>query len=256
MDRGGCQLSARAVAAVVLSLTAVGPVAAQKRAAQKPERGYVSVNGGAQVPGGTLRERFSYTLNAEEATTEAAYPSRAGIQFDAGAGMHMTRRLGVAVHVAKSSSSGNARTTSQLPHPLFDDRDRQVEGDARDLSRDETAAHVQLYYFRQSGRWLIRLSGGPSYFRVAQEVVTGVTVAEEYPFDSATFRSATTARAKGSAPGFNAAVDLSRMLTRRLAANAMLRFSHGEVDVDAGNARRVATKAGGAQAGAGIRVSF
>jgi hypothetical protein len=243
---------------VLLSLTAVAPVAAQtqKRAAQKPERGYVSVSGGAQVPAGTLRERFTYTLNAEEATTEATYPSKAGIQFDAGAGMHMTRRLGVAVHVSRSSSAGNARTSSQLPHPLLDNQDRQVEGDARDLSRDETAAHVQLYYFRKSGRWLIRLAGGPSYFRVAQQVVTGITVDEEYPFDTATFRSATTARARGSAPGFNAGVDLSRMLTRRLAANAMVRFSRGTLDVDAGNARRVATKAGGAQAGAGIRVSF
>jgi hypothetical protein len=91
---------------------------------------------------------------------------------------------------------------------------------------------------------------------VAQQVVTGITVDEEYPFDTATFRSATTARARGSAPGFNAGVDLSRMLTRRLAANAMVRFSRGTLDVDAGNARRVATKAGGAQAGAGIRVSF
>ena len=225
-------------------------------AAQKAERGYISVSSGANVPTETLRERFTYPLNAEEATTEATYRRTTGRQFDAGAGLRLRRRLGAAIHVSRSSSAGSARTTSRLPHPLLDDRDRQVEGDAGDLSRIETATHAQLYYLRQSGRWRLRFSAGPSYVRIEQEVVTAITVDEAYPFDTASFRSATTARVRGSAAGFNAGVDLNWMLTRRLAAGSLVRFSRAEVDMDAGNGRRVETSGGGAQVTAGIQVSF
>jgi len=124
------------------------------------------------------------------------------------------------------------------------------------ILRTETAAHLQLYYARDIGRWRLRLGGGPSYFTVSQEVVTGILLDEQFPYDTATFRSATTTRGTESAPGFNVGADVGRLLTRRFGASAMVRFARGSVDFNVDGTHRVSTDAGGAQAGAGIRIAF
>lgn len=237
--------------ALALTLATALPVAAQSQ-----ERGYISLSGGVQGATGTFSDRFTYTVNAEEATTEVRYPSKTGILFDGGAGIRFWKSIGAAVHLSRSSVSGTAQTESQIPHPFFDDRDREVSGDAGDITRTETAAHVQLYYRRASGRWRLRVFAGPSYFTVEQEVVTGVTVGEEFPFDSATFRRATTKRGKGSAPGFNAGADVSWMFTPHVGAGALIRFARANVDFNVDGTHRVSSHAGGAQAAAGIRISF
>jgi hypothetical protein len=232
-------------------LLATLPLSAQRR-----ERGYIALTGGAQMSTGTLTDRFIYTVNVEDATTDARYPSKAGVMFDGGAGMRFWRNVGAAIHVSHSAAGRTARTDSLIPHPFFDDRDRQVSGDATDITRTETAAHVQLYYVRDFGRWRVRLGAGPSYFSVAQDVVTGVTVDEEFPYDIATFRNATTGRARDFAPGLNAGADIGWMFTRCFGASALVRFARGKVDFNVDGTHRVSTDAGGAQAGAGIRVSF
>ena len=243
------------------------PAAAQKpvpKSTQKPvqkkaaklDRGYVSVGGGAHAVSGTFTDRFTYTVNAENATAEARYPRKSGVLFDAGGGLRFWKTAGAAVHISRSSISGTAHTDSLIPHPFVDDRDRPVAGDAGDLTRTETAAHVQLYYERDFRRWRVRLAAGPSYFDVQQEVVTGVNVSEEYPYDIATFRSATTQRGNGSGAGFNAGADIAWMFSRRLGAGALVRFARASVDVNVNGTRRVSTDAGGAQAAAGVRVSF
>jgi hypothetical protein len=145
---------------------------------------------------------------------------------------------------------------SDVPHPFFDSRDRQVSGDASDLTRTETAVHGQLTYERTIGRWRIRAGGGPSYFRLEQEVVTGVAVNEEYPYDTATFQNATTARAHETAPGFNVGAEIGRLFNRRFGLSGLIRYSRGTIRFNLDGAHRVSTDAGGAQAGAGLYISF
>lgn len=227
-----------------------------KKPAPKLDRGYVSLGGGAHAVTGTFTDRFTYTVNAEHATTEARYPRKSGVLFDVGGGLRFWKSVGAAIHVSRSSISGTARTDSLIPHPFLDDRDRPVTGDAGDLTRTETAAHAQLYYVRDFRRWRVRLVAGPSYFDVRQEVVTGVNVSEEYPYDIAAFRSATTKRGNGSAAGFNAGADIAWMFSRRLGAGALVRFARANVDLNVDGTHRVSTHAGGAQAGAGVRISF
>ena len=241
----------RGLLLVTLLVGAASPALAQAR-----ERGYIAVNGGILSPSGTFTDRFTHTVNAEAATTESRYPSKSGVLFDGGAGFQLRKHLGVGLHVSHSSVSGGAQTDSQIPHPLFDDRDRQVAGDADDLSRTETAVHLLLYYSRASGPWRIRLGAGPSFFNAEQEVVTGVQLNEEYPYDTATFRGVDTARGKESAIGFNVGGDVSRMLTRRIAAGILVRFARANIDFNVDPSHRVSTNAGGLQAGAGLRFSF
>ena len=241
----------RPLLALLLATVFASPIAAQTR-----ERGYVAVNAGVQGSAGGFSDRFNYVVNAEDAVTDARYSSASGLLFDGGAGVQVWKTVGVGVHVSRSSISGVAQTDSQIPHPLFDDRDRQVSGEAADLSRRETAVHMLLYYSRSSGPWRIRFAGGPSFFRLEQEVVTGIVLDETYPYDTATFRSAATARGKDSAVGFNVGADVSRMFTPRLGAGALVRYARGSIDFNVDAGHRVSTDAGGAQLGVGLRFSF
>ena len=102
----------------------------------------------------------------------------------------------------------------------------------------------------------MRLGAGPSYFNVSKDLVTGVTVNEQFPYDTATFRSATIERAKDSSPGLNAGADIGWMFTRRFGASALVRFARGRVEFNLDGGHHVSTHAGGTQAGAGIRIAF
>jgi hypothetical protein len=195
-------------------------------------------------------------VNVETATTDARYPARAGGLLNVGVGKRLWQKMGVAIHVTRAQAGRTASVDSSVPHPFFDNRHRQVTGVASDLTRTETAVHLQLNYQRVLGRWTLRAGAGPSYVHVEQEVVTGVTVDEEFPYDTATFRDATTTRAKRAAAGFNAGGEISRMFTRRLGASFLARFTSARIGLNVDPGHRVSIDAGGVQAGAGLRVAF
>jgi hypothetical protein len=241
------------------------PALAQARPAQaKPrsvrpfvERGFITLNAGAQTAAPELTYRMGFEVNAEEGTVDARHPGRTGVLIDGEAGFRFRGRLGLALAASRATRSGDASVLAEIPHPFFDDRHRHVEGQAAGVSRTETAAHLQLYYDMQSrGAWRVRVFAGPSYFSAEQEIVTGVEAAEAFPFDTAEFRAATTSRAKGSGIGVHAGIDVTRMLTQRVGAGGLVRYARATLDLNAPGARRVSTEAGGVQAGAGLRVRF
>lgn len=248
------------LAALIVCASASDASAQQRRPAPlKPfvERGFVVVGGGVQATAADLSDRILFESNAETGSIDADYPGRTGVLADVTLGIRVRRQVGVAVGFSRAARDGRAQVTAQIPHPFFDNQPRTVSGEAGAISRTETAVHGQLYYdMRPRGPWRVRLFGGPSYFTVEQELVTGVEADEVYPFDTAEFRRATTARAKGSALGFNAGLDVARMFNRRVGAGALVRYSRGSVDLDAPAARRVSTDGGGMQATLGLRFLF
>lgn len=252
--------------AAALLLTALCPVAAGAQTTAPrpttprtagPPRGFVSVNAAAQAAAADLTDTMVFQANAEAGTIEARYPSAAALLLDGSIGFRFARRLGIAIGGSQASSSGNADITASVPHPLYDNQDRIVEGSAGDISRTETAAHLQLFYeIPTTNRWRVRLFAGPTYMNVEQELVREVTVDETYPYDTATFRSAVTGRAKGSGVGFNAGADVAWMFARRVGAGLLLRYTRASVDLNAPDARSVSLDGGGLQAGAGLRFLF
>ena len=255
----------RSLAASLLLGLAVPGLAAQTRPAQSQtrpprpfvEHGFVTFNAGAQLTAGDLSDHVPFEANAETGSIRTMYPGRPALVFDGGAGFLVRRHIGIAVNVSRATRSGAAAVTAEIPHPFFDDRHRVVEGDARDISHNETAVHAQVYYeLQQRGPWRIRLLAGPSYFNVEQELVTEVSAIETFPFDTAEFGRATTTRVKGSAVGFTGAIDVSRMLGRRVAVGGLVRYAGASVDLDAPGSREVSIAAGGFQALAGLRVAF
>ena len=248
------------VAAVVFALALAAPAEAQQRpTSPRPfvERGFIGVTAGVQASPGELSDRVLFERYAEPGTIQADYPGTIGVLVDATAGIQVRGGTGVAIGVSQARRSGEARITAEIPHPFFDDPPRAVSGEASDVSRIETAIHGQLYYdMRRRGAWRVRLFAGPSYVHVDQETVTDVEVEEVYPFDTAEFRTAKTGRARGSAVGLNAGVDVARILTRRLGVSGLVRYTVARIDLDAPGSRSVSTDAGGLHAGLGLRILF
>ena len=236
-------------------LLAAAPSAAQSDAAKR-ERVFIAINGAMQTAAPKLSDGFTYEVNAEPAQVDVDYAGKSAPLFDATFGLRLFRSGGVAVGFSRASTTGSAHVEADIPHPFFDDRDRHVTGDAEDLRRSETAVHAQFYIVNERGRMKTRLMGGATYFRVEQDIVTAVNVDETFPFDTATFASADTTRADGTAFGFNVGADVSWMLNRRFGLGALVRYTRGSVDLNAGEGRTVSLDAGGLQAGGGIRFTF
>ncbi len=117
--------------------------------------------------------------------------------------------------------------------------------------------HVQVQIsVPMASRLTLVLSGGPSRLNVEQEIVTDVLYDQEYPFDVATFRSATTRRSKASVTGFNVGGDLRWMFSRNIGVGGMVRYIRGSVDLETQNDRQISVRAGGLQAAGGIRIGF
>jgi hypothetical protein len=101
----------------------------------------------------------------------------------------------------------------------------------------------------------VSLSAGPSIFRVQQEVATGVATSEVSPFDQVTITSFSTSDRSKTAVGANGGVDITYVMTRRLGGTFFARYSGAAVNLSPGS-NSVPMRAGGFQAGLGLRVRF
>ena len=235
------------VAALVSASTA--------RAQTSPARGFVFVNGGYQMIGNEFENTSTFPANVEDGSVTADYEVKGSPTFDVGVGVRLWRSLGVGVGVTRLSGSTASALSGSVPHPFYFNRPRSVTGDAVGLERNELAVHVQAQLLAPLGsRLQVTLFGGPSFFRVEQELVTSFNWSETYPFDDAGFNSATTSGAKGSSIGFNAGADVA-YFARHVGIGAVLQFSHATVALDLSESSPE-IKAGGTKAGGGLRVRF
>jgi hypothetical protein len=241
---------------VLLVVAIAAPAFAQARRPPREPRSFLSVNGGVQNIA-SMTDSFSFEQYAEDGTIRAEYPGHASLLLDVTAGVRIWKRAGIGGGVTRASGPRDVAVHAEVPHPFFIDQHRTVEGTATDLSRDETAVHVQLYWEpRLTGRMRVRLFAGPSFIDVTQDVVEGGNVTESYPFDDAAYGSARVGRASASGFGGHAGADLSWMLNRRIGAGVLVRYSRAGLDLNAPGSRTVSSDAGGFQAGIGVRAVF
>lgn len=226
-------------------------------AAQNTPNVVVSLNGGTQVAADGLSDHFDFERNAETAIVDVKYPVKPGVLVDAGIGVRLWKRFGAGVAVAYATRDGAAQVDARIPHPFQFEQSRTITGEQGSITRAETGVHLQLQYSVEASRRLsVVLSGGPSWLGVEQKLVTDVQYDEAYPYDEATFRSATARRSKASAVGVNAGADLRWMFGRTIGLGALVRLTHGTVDLETQDDRHVSVRAGGVQSGVGLRFVF
>ena len=237
-------------------LAAMASAATAGAQARWPERIWISGGGGVQADGRAFDDGFDLPLYAETEHVAIDYPVKSGAVVDVRGGYRLWKRFTVGAGVTRFSRRADARVTARLPHPFFDNQSRDVEGTTSVL-RGETAAHLVFGWMQPlSDRLRALVTVGPSFVNAEQTLVTDVQFSETYPYDTAAFTGATTRRATRGAAGINAAADVTWMFSRRIGAGALVQFTRARIRLDAGNGRRIAVDAGGAQAAAGVRVFF
>ena len=239
------------VAVVALSFAA--PAAAQTWS----ERGFISVNGAFQPTTNDFSDRFEFEKDLDTGTTDVDYPVKGGFVFDGGGGVRLWKGIGAGVAVSYFTHKDPAATSTRSPHPFFLNQFRDVSGDTRDLARTETAVHVQaMYFWDPAGPLRLVFSGGPTFFKVEQDLVSSVQLVEAYPYDTAEFSNVTTEKSKKSTTAFNVGADVLWMFSRSIGVGGLVRYSRASLDLDAPNSRSVSVDAGGVYVGGGVRVVF
>jgi hypothetical protein len=221
------------------------------------ERFYVSFNGGVQTTTNSFSDRFEFEQYLETATADVDYDNDSGTFFDGGVGVRLWKGLAAGIAVSYFTKDNPAQVEARIPHPFFDAQPREVAGEATGLTRTDTVVHVQaMYLLDPAGPLRMVLFGGPSFFRVEQDIVTGIRYAEEYPYDTATFTSADTETADASTVGFHVGADVMWMFHRNVGIGGLVRFSRASLDLDTPDNRTIGADAGGFQGGGGIRIVF
>ena len=254
LRRRACTL---AIGATTLLVLATPATAQPRKAPPKPTRFTVSFSGGAQAAPNDLSDHFTLPKNVETETIDVKYPMKPQALVDVGAAVRVWKNLGLGFAVSRAAGNGTADVTASVPHPFFFNQPRTVTGTEKGIIHAETGAHLQVQYLvPTSGHLRFILAAGPSWTTVEHEVVTNLTVVESYPYDTATFGGAVTKLAKTSAVGFNAGVDVTWMFARNTGVGGLIRYTRADVDLNAGEGRSLAMKAGGVQGGIGIRLAF
>jgi hypothetical protein len=246
--------------AIALTALAAVPCVAQAPAAGSPGApvGWLSANVGGQVTTTDFDDSVTFpSPYVEDGTYTASYKVPSAVAIDVGGAVRIWRHLYAGVAVTHFSSKDDADVSAQYPHPFFKNKLRPVSGTAPNMQRDETAVHVEAAWLVPvSPRVHLALLGGPSFFSVKQDVVTGVRVTETYPFDETEFAGVSQDRANESAVGINIGVDALFMFTRHVGVGGLARFSRATVDLTTGNQSQVSVDVGGLIVSAGLRVAF
>jgi hypothetical protein len=225
------------------------------QSAPPDEKVWISVNGGTQTGTKGFSDSIESPLYLETKNVETAYPRGGGVMILAGGGVRIWKQLSVGLGATRIARTADAQVSARLPHPFFDNQPRTVEGKVRS-TREEVGAHVKIAWtVAPSPHLRVILSGGPSIISVRQTLVTDVNFSESYPYDTAAFTSATASSASKSATGAHAAADVFWLFSRHLGAGGVIQFSRASVKLASGS-HTITIDAGGAQAGAGLRLVF
>jgi hypothetical protein len=241
-------------AAFLLLLGAAAAASAQST--PPATKGYVSVNGGYQTTVNSFGNTESFVANAEQGRFDSQYTVKAGRSFDVAAGVMGWRHFGFGVGVTSLSMATPLHLAAEIPHPFFFDRGRAISGEVGGLKRQELAIHTQVRAMASVGtRLQLMAFGGYSLFQLTQDVVTDVTYTDEYPYDSATFKGATTTAKGASKFGVNGGADVAFFFTRRLGVGFGAQFARATVALPM-TSGPINVKVGGLQAGTGLRMRF
>jgi len=229
---------------VGLGLTFSVPAAAQTKS-NAPV--FVDVNVGAQPQSRTLSTSTSFPLYGETAVVNAAEGIDGGALFDLSAGYRFMPHLSAGVGFSIFSKTGSGSLAASIPSPNFVNRPATSTVSTDNLKHKETATHLMLGYLVPVGEDLsVRLSVGPSFFHLTQDVLTATV-----PAGTQTANVATDSQT-ASATGVNVGVNIDWMANPMYGVGVFARYAGAKVDLD--SAKDV--KVGGFQIGAGARLRF
>jgi len=226
------------------------PRVAAAQTMQWTDKGYVSVNGGAQVGSHNLDESGSFALYDETATFSSTNKVKGGGLFDIGGAYRVWGRnvLG-GLSVTHVSSKSNGSLKGSIPDPVVTDQFRAVTKSFSGLKHSETAVHLDAIWMMPVANKIdVGFSAGPTIFSVKQDTIPSLTITEPGP----TITTTVSASSKTTV-GFNIGVDAQYMLRKKYGAGIVARYAIGSVSLP-GASKKLTV--GGFQIGVGGRYRF
>lgn len=216
----------------------------------------ISANGGAQLSRDVIAQAFAVQKNLEPAPVTFDVDRRPDFWFDGVIVARIHGRWGVGAAVSYATRDTDGHVGASIPHPFTFNQARSIGGTLA-ATRTEIAVHLDaVCRLTTHGRLEVNVSGGGTMFNAKQTLVTDVAYTDAYPFDTATFASASTTRATATAGGFNVGADVTWKRWRRVGLGGLVRYSHASTTFTGGSGNEATSRLGGLQAGGGARFAF
>lgn len=245
---------------VVCGLLCGGPSELAAQTAGTSGQGFLAVNGGFQPTSGDFNETLDRSRYGETERIAVTSSFESGPLFDVSAGYYVRDRVAVGIGLHRSSSSSSASVTASVPHPIFFSRHRSAATTVSVLDRSELGVHMFVgYTLLLADKFDVTLFGGPSSFRLSQDVVGAVSIGSETPPFTTITATASAATRKKTVWGAHVGADVSYRIyegaSATIGAGVFARYAGASADIDL-MGRRASTDVGGFQIGGGIRVRF
>jgi hypothetical protein len=224
------------------------------------DRVYLNIGFGVESGSTDANDSKQYTLYDELATTTTSTTWTSGSFFGSGVDFRVVKNLTVGVAYHQETNSADSAITGSIPHPIFFNRPRNISATAGGLYRRENAVHLSLGWIVPiTSKLDVLVSGGPSFFRLSQDVVSEVTVAERGGAFTELVVAPTVGEQKRSVTGYNVSADATYIFWQndsvRLGAGGFFRYTEAKTDVRL-LVSDFDTTVGGMQFGFGARIRF
>jgi hypothetical protein len=224
------------------------------------DRGYVNIGFGVESGSSAITDTQNINIYEEPGTVTSSSTFTSGNILDAGFGFRVWRDLTIGVAYHQEENDADGEITGSVPSPIFFNRPRALSQTVTSLVRKEKATHLVFgWVVPVNEKFDVMVFGGPSFFRVDQDVVAEVEIGETgTPFTTVVAQPDRATRKK-SATGIHAGLDATYILWSndevRIGAGGFLRYAKATADILM-LATEQPTQAGGMQFGFGARIRF
>jgi len=202
-------------------------------------------------------------IYAEEGSISANYGNGSGPQVDLMFGSYLTPKFALAGGFSFFQTLEDARLEAQVPHPFYLNQFRTASADSSEVTANELGFHISaLFTVWETPVQRFSIFGGPSFFRVSQQVPIDLSIDEAYPYDEVAIDGVTTDSAHDSAFGFHVGGDYTRFFGRHVGVGFAARYSRASVDANdpadstPGSEATTTGTAGSAVISGGVRFRF
>ena len=222
------------------------------------DRGYINVGWGVESGSSAMSDSRTGLIYDETATVTSSSTFSSGSLFDVGVGIRVFRNLTVGVSYHQEQNDTEGRLSGSIPSPVVFNRPRSLDQPVPGLERKEKAVHLQVgWVVPINEKFDVLVYGGPSFFRMEQDVVSDLTVGEGNN-NTVVAQPQITTRKK-SENGYNVGADATYIVWQndsvRLGAGGFVRFTRASTEIDMLTTPQP-TDVGGMQFGFGARLRF
>jgi hypothetical protein len=220
--------------------------------AQTGDAARVLINFNLAAQSGSMSSATTFTSDVfqESATVVMDQTVKSGIIYDGLAGFMLGSRFGIAANLSYWKKASDGDSEANVPHPVFYDRTRTLEGSVTGLRHEET-------WIAMLGAWRLPVSpavdvmilGGPALAMVVHEIPTAATVTETSAGPDV--RLSLAAQEK-SLWGYHVGADVSYRLTRHVGFGGFARMTGASGHLGDG----AKLDLGGFLVGGGLRLTF